>query len=213
MGREFLELFEGWASDYDTTVSGHDVEYKEVFQNYSGILEEVTKRSGSSVLEFGLGTGNLTALLHAAGKKVYGIEPSNAMREKAIEKLPADIFISDGDFLDFPKPAEQIDSIVSTYAFHHLTDEEKDKAVGIYGSMLAKGGKIIFADTVFTDRDAYIKKIEESRRRQYLSLALDLETEYYTTHVVMKSIYEKHGFHVTFTQMNPFVWIMEAVKQ
>ncbi|AZB43710.1 class I SAM-dependent methyltransferase [Bacillus sp. FJAT-42376] len=213
MGREFLDVFEGWASDYDTTVSGHDVEYKEVFQNYSGILEEVAERSGSTVLEFGLGTGNLTAILHKAGKKVYGIEPSNAMRRKAIDKLPGDISISDGDFLEFPAPPEPVDSIVSTYAFHHLTDEEKDKAVGIYGSMLAKGGKIVFADTVFTDRDAYAKKIDESKQRHYLSLAQDLETEYYTTHVVMKEIFEKHGFDAVFTQMNPFVWIMEAVKQ
>ncbi|MGD7009815.1 class I SAM-dependent methyltransferase [Metabacillus sp. 84] len=213
MGREFLELFEGWASDYDSTVSGKTREYKEVFQNYEEILNQTAASTGHVVLEFGVGTGNLTAILHELGRKVYGIEPSSAMREKAKAKLPAEIMINDGDFLDFPEPPEQVDSIVSTYAFHHLTDEEKEKAIGRYGSMLANGGKIIFADTVFTDRDAYVKKIDESKRRQFTGLVKDLETEYYTTHIVMKQIFLKHGFSVSFTQMNPFVWIMEAVKQ
>ncbi|MTH52514.1 methyltransferase domain-containing protein [Bacillus mangrovi] len=212
MGREFLELFEGWASDYDSTVSGHDLEYKEVFQDYEKILKEVAGRAGQNVIEFGVGTGNLTAVLLHAGKKVYGIEPSGAMRQKAAEKLP-DAELHNGDFLEFPKPAFPIDAIVSTYAFHHLTDEEKDQAVGVYGTMLAKGGKIVFADTVFKDRDAYQAKIREARSRQFISLARDLETEYYTTHAVMRSLFSKHGFAVSFSQMNPFVWIMEAVKQ
>lgn len=49
------------------------------------------------------------------------------MREKAAEKLGNVAQISDGDFLTFPVPEGEIDTVVSTYAFHHLTDEEKRK--------------------------------------------------------------------------------------
>ena len=52
------------------------------------------------MLEFGVGTGNLTARLLKAGLKVTGIEPSPAMREKAIAKLETTDIV-DGDFLDF----------------------------------------------------------------------------------------------------------------
>ncbi|MDQ0858287.1 class I SAM-dependent methyltransferase [Bacillus sp. V2I10] len=213
MGREFVELFEDWAHSYDSTVGGHDEEYKEVFAGYDQILKAVTQLSGKTVLEFGVGTGNLTNELLNRGKKVFGIEPSKTMREKAAEKLGSTVHISDGDFLTFPVPEEQIETIVSTYAFHHLTDEEKEKAVRIYSSLLGKGGKIVFADTVFTDQKAYQAMIEKSKKQHFLNLANDLESEYYTTHSVMRRIFESNSFEVTFTQMNEFVWLMKAVKQ
>ncbi|MRX71353.1 methyltransferase domain-containing protein [Bacillus lacus] len=213
MGREFLGLFEQWAGTYDTTVNGHDEEYKDVFLNYDKILTEVVKRSGKTVLEFGVGTGNLTKELLTAGKHVAGVEPSDAMREIAVSKLSGEAVITDGDFLEFQRPQNQIDSIVSTYAFHHLTDNEKEKAVEIYGSLLQSGGNIVFADTVFINQEIFSETVEKARQRGYYNLAQDLESEYYTTHTVMKNIFEKHGFHVEFTQMNGFVWIMEAVKQ
>ncbi|PLR68224.1 MULTISPECIES: class I SAM-dependent methyltransferase [Bacillaceae] len=213
MGREFVELFEDWAHSYDSTVGGHDEEYKAVFANYEQILDAVSELSGDTVLEFGVGTGNLTKVLLNKEKKVYGIEPSKTMRDKAAEKLGKTAQINDGDFLTFPVPGEKIDTIVSTYAFHHLTDAEKEKAVAIYGSILGKGGKIVFADTVFADQEAYDAMIEKSKKHQFLNLANDLETEYYTTHSIMRRIFESNSFEITFTQMNEFVWLMEAVKQ
>lgn len=38
MGREFIPLFENWANSYDDTVVGRDLQYKEVFRDYDGIL-------------------------------------------------------------------------------------------------------------------------------------------------------------------------------
>ena len=213
MGREFLDLFENWAHTYDSTVSGQDQEYKEVFVRYDQILEAVTNKSGQVVLEFGVGTGNLTQKLIDSGKKVYGIEPSAPMREKAINKLSANVLLSDGDFLSFPKPLEDIDTIVSTYAFHHLTDNEKNDAISSYSSLLKKNGKIVFADTVFVDDVAHKQMIKEAIQQNYFNLANDLETEYYTTLSVLTTIFENNGFTVTFTKMNQFVWLIEAVKR
>ncbi|MFC0270092.1 class I SAM-dependent methyltransferase [Metabacillus herbersteinensis] len=213
MGREFLDLFENWAHTYDTTVNGQDTEYKEVFVRYDQILEAVTNKSGLVVLEFGVGTGNLTQKLIVSGKKVYGIEPSAPMREKALNKLSADALLADGDFISFPKPLEDIDTIVSTYAFHHLTDNEKNQAISSYSNLLKKNGKIVFADTVFVDEFAHKQMIKKATQQNYFNLAKDLETEYYTTLSVLKTIFEDNGFTVTFTQMNDFVWLSEAVKK
>src|SRR5690606_8870910 len=156
MGREFLEVFEGWAETYDSTVTGHDVEYKEVFSRYDDILNDVVQKSGHVVLEFGVGTGNLTQKLLNENKTVYGVEPSKPMREIAIEKLKGySLKIDDGDFIVFKKPEEQIDTIVSTYAFHHLNDTEKNQAFIEYSNILEKGGKIVFADTMFENKQEY----------------------------------------------------------
>jgi putative AdoMet-dependent methyltransferase len=213
MGREFLNIFEGWAEQYDSSVYGHDEEYKEVFANYEAILQGTAEEAFGHVLEFGVGTGNLTAKLLERGLQVYGIEPSKPMRELAFEKLGNQVVIEDGDFLHFPLSSKKIDSIVSTYAFHHLTDVEKEQAVVKYGKLLHAGGKIIFADTMFESEQAFSDTIEQAKQQGFNNLAEDLEREYYTTIPVLRYIFEKHGFSVTFTRYNHFVWLLNAVKQ
>ncbi|CAG9619414.1 class I SAM-dependent methyltransferase [Sutcliffiella rhizosphaerae] len=213
MGREFVDLFNDWANYYDATVSGKDLEYAEVFRGYEDILKDVAMKATSPVIEFGVGTGNLTNELLKQGHKVYAVEPSKTMREKAAEKLPETVVIQDGDFLSFPEPTEQIQSIVSTYAFHHLTDSEKKEAVEHYGKLLVKGGKIVFADTVFENKDSYEATIKQAENHTFLNLANDLKTEYYTTIDVLTTIFEKQGFKVEYNRFNHFVWVMEAVKQ
>ena len=101
MGTEFNGLFDEWAHTYDSFVQGEDIQYKEVFAHYEDILEDVVNKSFGNVLEFGVGTGNLTNKLLLAGRTVYGIEPSREMRMIAKEKLPKEFSITDGDFLSF----------------------------------------------------------------------------------------------------------------
>ncbi|WP_153123200.1 class I SAM-dependent DNA methyltransferase [Peribacillus tepidiphilus] len=212
MGREFLDIFENWADSYDDTVVGHDLEYKEVFRGYEEILSEVADRSFGHVLEFGVGTGNLTKELLNRGLEVTGIEPSRPMREIAEKKLPKEVKLHDGDFLEFSVD-KKIDTIVSTYAFHHLTDDEKEKAVKLYGNLLRQGGKIVFADTMYESKQAHLNAIEKAEREGFYNLAKDLQTEYYSTIPFLKEIFEKYGFTVTFSRCNDFVWILEATKQ
>ncbi|MBS4175014.1 class I SAM-dependent methyltransferase [Bacillus sp. FJAT-49736] len=212
MGREFNELFDEWSHSYDQTVTGHDPEYEEVFIDYDKILKTVAEKSTGTVLEFGVGTGNLTAMLNERGLNVFGIEPSEGMRTIAKQKLK-NITLLDGDFLDFPKIDAEIDTIVSTYAFHHLTDAEKETAIQKYSELLKKDGRIVFADTVFSTEEAKQEKIRESLKRNFHRLAEDLQREYYTTIPVLQHIFEKYGFEVSFIKLNPFVWLMDAQKK
>lgn len=211
MGREFLNLFDEWSKSYDDSVRGQDIEYQEVFKHYDKILDHVASRSYGHVLEFGVGTGNLTDRIIKAGLTVSGIEPSSAMREIARRKLQNKTEIVDGDFIDFPSP-KQVDSIVSTYAFHHLTDEEKEKAIANYGKLLNAGGRIVFADTMYQTKEAHEQAIRDAKDAGFHNLANDLQTEYYTTIPFLEKVLETHGFKVSFERCNSFVWIMEAEK-
>ncbi|MDG0766674.1 class I SAM-dependent methyltransferase [Bacillus halotolerans] len=213
MGREFIPLFEDWAATYDQTVQGFDIQYKEAFRGYDDILNAIVSRSGIRVLEFGPGTGNLTAKLLEAGKSVFGVEPSSAMRKLASDKLRGRAEIVDGDFLTFPEPPFQTDTIVSSYAFHHLTDEEKRAAIKQYGKYLHMHDKIVFADTVFEHEEAYNQAIDKARSQGFYQLANDLKTEHYPTLETMKEMFTAEGFAVRFIQQNDFVWIMEAIKR
>jgi putative AdoMet-dependent methyltransferase len=212
MGREFMEVFEQWAEYYDDTVVGRDEEYKEVFLNYDRILEEVSKRSKGHVVEFGVGTGNLTTKLLDQGLEVTGIEPSPSMRNIANEKLGSRLKVLDGDFLTYPE-VKEVDTYVSTYAFHHLTDTEKEIAIENYGKQLASGGKIVFADTMYESEEAYKRAIMDAMSKGFLNLANDLKTEYYTTIPILRAMLEKNGFEVLFYRCNEFVWILEAEKK
>lgn len=212
MGLEFLDVFEQWADSYDESVGGHNREYKAVFAGYEQILEAVTERSTGHVIEFGVGTGNLTKKLLDKGLNVTGIEPSVPMRGIAEVKLGSNVIILDGDFLHFPEILN-VDTIVSTYAFHHLTDEEKDEAISNYGKLLSKGGRIVFADTMFESVEDYNNAIVKAREEGFHNLAKDLETEYYTTIPILRTILVKYGFTVKFRSYNDFVWLMEGVKQ
>lgn len=212
MSTDFTALFDEWSDSYDEAVSGHDPEYNEVFRNYLHILEEVAKKAEGNTIEFGVGTGNLTELLLKSGKKVCGIEPSAGMRKVAKQKLP-EVKILQGDFLTFTHPFQSVDTIVSTYAFHHLTDDEKEIAIRKYSSILKDGGKIVFADTLFEDENAKHNMIQKAEDKGFQRLANDLLTEYYTTMPIMKGLFEQHDFTVIFTQKNEFVWLIEATKQ
>lgn len=212
MGREFLGFFDEWAETYDDSVAGVDPQYKEVFANYDTILNEVSKCSYGNILEFGVGTGNLSRKLMDSGYHVTGIEPSTAMLKKAAIKLP-NLPLFEGDFINYPKVLKTVHTIVSTYAFHHLTDVEKEKAIKQFAVLLHPMGRIVFADTVFETADHKELMIKKAKEQGFMDLAEDLRREYYTTTPELKRIFTGGGFRVTFEQMNDFVWLIIAVKK
>jgi putative AdoMet-dependent methyltransferase len=212
MGREFIDLFDDWADHYELTVQGQDKEYMEAFQGYDAILDAVAERAYGTVLEFGAGTGNLTEKLLKRGASVYAVEPSVGMRGK-FEKRGLEAVLLDGDFLQFPSIPDQLDTIVSTYAFHHLTDAEKEQAIASYSTLLGAGGQIIFADTVFQNEEVRKQFESDAEQAGYLKLLHDLQSEYYTTLDVLEKICKHYGLSVTFQPLNRYVWLMHARKE
>lgn len=213
MGREFVDIFDGWADSYEASVSGKDPEYRDVFEGYDSILNEVVNRiSGNSVVEFGTGTGNLTAKLVEKDFSVIGIEPNEKMREMTAERFPKREII-DGDLLQFEIGNSQVDSIVSSFVFHHLTDEEKGMALKLYSALLKENGKVVFADTAFITEEAKLDQIKKERSRNFHNVADDLEREYYTTIPILTKLFEEAGFQAHFSKMNDYVWIMDATKK
>lgn len=211
MGREFLNVFAGWANEYDSFVEGKDDQYREVFRRYDQILDKIVSNSGESVMEFGVGTGNLTLKLLEAEKSVWGIEPSDEMRQLALEKLPLNTVVEDGDMQDYQKPNHSIDTIVSSYVFHHLNDEEKVTALMDYASHLVSGGKVVFADTLFASEEDKEAIIDEAKALGYNELVEDLNREYYPMLSTVYNGLKEAGFtRISFTQMNAFVWIFEG---
>ncbi|GGF23350.1 putative methyltransferase YrrT [Halobacillus andaensis] len=211
MGVEFVDLFNQWASSYDETVSGSDPEYKEVFEGYDTMLQELADLSISPVLEFGVGTANLTQKMIAQHKVVVGIEPSEEMRRIANVKCP-EAAVYAGDFIHFPTLQMPIRSIVSSFAFHHLNEQEKRLALKEYYDKLESNGEVIFIDTLFKNEDYKQQLINEAEQKGFMNLAQDLREEYYPYLDDLEQMFLQLGFEVSFKPLNKFAWLIQARK-
>lgn len=180
-----------------------------MFLRYEEILEAVAKRVKGTVIEFGPGTGNLTKKALETGVEIIPVEPHDKMRKLFQERFP-ELDVQEGDLLDFKALEKPIDGFISSYVFHHLTDEEKAISLKIYASHLQRGGKVVFADTAFITEEAKQNQIDKEKKREFFAVAEDLDREYYTTIPVLEKLFNAAGFTVTFTQMNDYVWLMDA---
>ena len=211
MGMEFVDLFNQWARSYDDTVAGKDPEYREVFEDYDNMLDRLAKLSVSPVIEFGVGTANLTRKMIEQNKVVLGVEPSSEMRRIAKVKCP-EAAIYDGDFLEYPTLLSPIRSIVSSFAFHHLNSSEKVEAIKNYKDRLEAQGEVIFIDTIFKDEAHKHSLIKDAERQGFLNLAQDLQEEYYPYLEEIREMFVKEGFEVSFQQLNKYAWLIQAKK-
>lgn len=209
----FQEIFNQWAETYDEFVYRNEGEYAEVFQGYDRILERTVEllgqRPGDTILDIGAGTGNLAYVAWKKGYRVIPIEPNQAMRAKGEKKYP-EVPFQDGNFLDLPFPDGSVQGIISSYAFHHLTDEEKREAILLFRRLLSNGGRVVIADTMYEHEEMKESLLKEALAKGFRNLAEDLEREFYTTHAVLRSLFEQAGFSVSFEPMNRFVWILQA---
>ncbi|SFK23721.1 putative AdoMet-dependent methyltransferase [Halobacillus dabanensis] len=211
MGMEFVDLFNQWASSYDDTVAGKDPEYREVFEGYEEMLERLANLSKSPVMEFGVGTANLTRKMIEQNKVVLGVEPSSEMRRIAKVKCP-EAAIYDGNFLEYPSLLTPIRSIISSFAFHHLTSDEKREALQKFREHLEDDGEVIFIDTLFKDEAHKQALIQDAEKQGFLNLARDLQEEYYPYLEDIKEIFVEEAFEVTFEQLNKYAWLIQARK-
>ena len=209
----FNALFDDFAENYDETISMEDGDYKELFKNYNEILNETVKHIGkyenAKVIDIGSGTGNLTNIASKVGYDVIGIEPNLKTRNIATVKYP-NISFSSGTFLSLPIDDNSVDAIVSSYAFHNLTDVEKIEAIKQFKKKLKNDGTIVIADTIYESIEIKEKLIEEAKQDKDLNLANLLKTEISTTQNILTEIFEQEGFKVSYMQMNKFVWILTA---
>lgn len=144
--------FDQWAESYDADVVTYDTF---PFAGYEQVLDAVVDmagvEAGMSVLDLGVGTGNLALRFSALGCRLWCTDYSPSMLEKARPKLPeARLILHD---LREPFPPElnrRFDRIVSAYTFHHFDLDQKV----VLTSRLARehvvpGGSVTIADISF----------------------------------------------------------------
>jgi putative AdoMet-dependent methyltransferase len=207
--------FNEWAKSYDEDILNAARADNWIFRDYDRVLDKVVEychlaeNKYTSVLDIGVGTGNLAARFVAPAMQVFGIDPSEEMRDICQQKHP-EITVIDGDFLKIPLNIPHVDLIVSAYAFHHLTAVQKWEAVPLMKRFLNPKGRIVIADLMF--RNA----AEESRIKLALykagrtDILQEFEDEYPGLFEELTLIFTGEGFSFQGERLTESIWILSA---
>lgn len=202
--------FDGWAKNYDKDVKIDQGSLK-IYKNYEVILDTVFKKATSNIdkeaeiLEIGVGTGNLANRFLSEGFHITGLDQSREMLNVAKEKFPK-LKLRLGEFLKIPFENSTFDIIVSTYAFHHLNDEEKGVAIKEMLRVLKNNGRIIIGDLMYQSEKEKQEIMINLTRKQID----EIEDEYYSNIELLQSEFRKYGKSVNVFQIDEFNFIVDV---
>ncbi|WP_042221261.1 MerR family transcriptional regulator [Oceanobacillus manasiensis] len=206
--------FDSQAHDYDQSIKMHGYKFN-VHQDYETALNKVVEtvhlNPGDVCLDIGIGTGNLGSQFTGSGAKVIGVDQSEEMLAVCKEKHPG-IETRKGHFLALPVMNMQVDAIVSSYALHHLTDDEKLLALEEMDRVLKKNGEICIADLMFLN-EAHRREVIQGFREQGNDEAIGaIEDEYYADRSRLIDWLQKHDYTVETHQFNSILSMIYARK-
>jgi putative AdoMet-dependent methyltransferase len=198
--------FDKWAREYDVSIKRHSEGYP--FEGYYNILSYVhsliKESKGKKILDVGVGTGLLTYELYKKGGQIYGIDFSEKMLELAKQKMPKGKFYCYDFKYGLPKDLDGVkfDYIVSSYAMHHLDNEEKVNFILKLKGILKENGKIIIADISFKNNKdlVYCKDISENK--------WDNNEVYFVADKIIKKLTDS-GLIVGYTQVSSCAGVLE----
>ena len=143
-----------WAAGYDADVAD---ETNPIRAGYQATLEWVVERAAvgpdDAVVDLGIGTGNLARLLPPC-RRLVGVDVSPKMLELAAPKLGSAVELVTADVLEVFERPDRYDAVVSTYALHHLTADEKAALAGAAAARMAPGGRFVVGDLMVVSRDS-----------------------------------------------------------
>ncbi|WP_209847110.1 MerR family transcriptional regulator [Paenibacillus sediminis] len=204
--------FDRQASFYDELVTSRQA--INLYENYEQALDLtlawVTPSKTEKGLDIGTGTGNLAGRFLQAGIPMAAIDQSKQMLKQCQMKYPH-LETKLGNFLAIPYLDDQFDFIVTSYALHHLTDEQKLIALEEMARVLQPHGRICITDLMFENeaaRSRYLRELEQQGAFEMKDAILD---EYYADKSLILDWFEKKGYMTRHEQLSDLLHIVYAV--
>lgn len=202
--------FDSWAKSYDKSVE-KNIGCLKIYKKYEEVLDTVYNTAVKGIditckiLDIGVGTANLSKrFLEAGYSNIIGLDQSREMLNVAKDKFPS-LKLRLGEFLKIPFENNSFDIIVSTYAFHHLNEEEKSVAIKEMLRVLKENGKIVIGDLMFKNEEDR-KKIYNNLSREEIS---EIEDEYYSNIELLKKEFAKYHKKVNEYPIDRLVSVVE----
>ncbi len=185
-----------------------------LFTNYDEILEEIrariAKHEAKTILDIGCGTGNLCGAL-SNRFDVIGIDQSLEMLIQAKKKYN-NMRLKLGNFLDPPFCRDSFDTVVTTYAFHALDDNEKLIALDNMMEYLRANGKIIIVDFMFSndiERNQWRNRLLDQGKENLWNV---INNRYYSNVEKLKKYVISQGYKIHCEHIVNFTWIVEIER-
>lgn len=122
-------------------------------------LELVKPKRGEKVLDVATGTGNLAIKFADLGCKVWGIDLSEGMLNKAIKKdVSKQIKFMQGDATKLPFDSKSFDICSISFGFHEMSNQIRDKCINEIIRVLKSNGRLLLIDYNFPE-NSLLKKI------------------------------------------------------
>ena len=117
------------------------------------LLSQANITSGQHILDIGCGTGTLAVLLkrHYADVEVVGLDPDPKALGRArrkIRRAGVSVQFDQGFADELPYKEESFDRVVSSFMFHHLVGQDREKTLKEVLRVLKPGGSFHLLDFV-----------------------------------------------------------------
>jgi len=136
--------WQGEAADYDAVMASDPT----MARLHSAILARVPEQT-RTVLDLGCGTGTLLEALQSRlpSARLLGIDPASDMIEVARQRLQGPLVqLQEGSAHDLSFESESLDLVVSNFALHHLSHDDKRACAREIARVLCPGGRFVFGD-------------------------------------------------------------------
>ena len=137
--------FDEYAAAYDDEQNSE--EYRACA---SLVIDHAAVGPGDVVLDLGCGTGAIGLALAGRAQRVIGRDISEGMMERAREKAAdrglGNVEFGEGSFRE-PAVDEPVDVVVSNFAMHHLSDDEKRVATDVIAGLGPR--RFVLGDVMF----------------------------------------------------------------
>ena len=171
------------------------------------ILDSLKIKGGNELIDFGSGTGTFAIQAAQRCARVYAIDVSQAMidraKAKAIKAGASNIKFHHAGFLTYEHNDSPVDAVVTTFSFHHLPDFWKGIALKRVNGMLKPGGQFYIHDVILEETNALdniAALIDKLAKAGGTLLREDTErhfrNEYSTYDWVMDGILSRAGFTI-----------------